>query len=146
MAAIREWYGGYNIIYNWFKRNYGVEELQNYWHYLADEVYKPMLTDRFKKGTQDIADYFHEIIEADEGKVETEVTDNEVTIDIKECPDYIWQHYYADMPCGIADDNKEYYKSYITIYGDVADAAGYDFEELKFSTDGKLKFRFKKRG
>ena len=32
MAAIREWYSGYSIIYNWFEDNYGKQELEDYWH------------------------------------------------------------------------------------------------------------------
>ena len=103
MAAIREWYGGYNIIYNWFERKYGYEELKTYWHYLAEEVYKPLLKDTFEAGPQAIADYFHDIIESDEGKVETAVDGNSVTVEILECPDYIWQHHFSDMPYGIAD-------------------------------------------
>lgn len=145
MAAIREWYGGYNIIYNWFEKRFGYAELENYWHYLAEEVYKPLLTEKFQEGPQAIADYFHEIIEEDEGKVETIVDENSVTVDIKECPDYIWQHFYSDMPYGIADNNEHYYKSYEVIYGDVAKFAGYKFEMLRFSTEGKLKFKFTKK-
>ena len=145
MAAIREWYGGYNIIYNWFEKNYGYDALQEYWHYLAKEVYQPLLTETFEKGPEAIAKYFHEIIEEDEGTVETEVTGNSVTVEIKECPDYIWQHYFSDMPFGIADSNEHYYRSYEVIYGDIAEMTGYQFEMLQFSTVGKLKFSFTKK-
>ncbi len=145
MAAIREWYGGYNIIYNWFERKYGYEELKTYWHYLAEEVYKPLLKDTFEAGPQAIADYFHDIIESDEGKVETAVDGNSVTVEILECPDYIWQHHFSDMPYGIADKNEHYYRSYEVIYGDAATFFGYGFELLRFSTVGKLKFRFTRK-
>jgi hypothetical protein len=145
MAAIREWYGGYNIIYNWFEKNYGYDGLEKYWHYLAKEVYKPLLSEKFQEGPQSIADYFHEIIEEDDGTVKTDVEGNSVTIDIVECPDYIWQHHFSDMPYGIADNNQHYYRSYETIYGDIAEMTGYSFELLRFSTEGKLKFKFSKK-
>lgn len=142
MAPIREWYGGYSIIYRWFEDKFGYEELENYWHYVAKEVYTE-LAEKFKNGgTSCIADYFKEIIEEDEGTAEITVSDDSVTVDIKECPDYIWQTYY-DQGFSMPRDN--YYKSYEIIYGDVAKMSGYDFEMLRFDTTGKLKFRFTKQ-
>lgn len=142
MAPIREWYGGYSIIYRWFEDRFGYEELENYWHYVAKEVYAE-LAEKFKSGGVNyIAEYFREIIEEDEGKAEITVEGGSVTIDIQECPDYIWQTYY-DQGFSMPRDN--YYKSYEIIYGDVAKMSGYDFEMLRFDTTGKLKFRFTKQ-
>ena len=40
---------------------------------------------------------------------------------------------------------ENYYQSYEIIYGDVAEMAGYEFEMLRFDTEGKLKFRFSRQ-
>ncbi len=142
MAAIREWYGGYSMIYRWFEDNFGEEALEEYWHYIAREVYTP-LADKFREGGPAyIAAYFPEIILEDEGKLIVESDKDSVTVEILECPDYIWQTYY-DQGFSMPRDN--YYRSYEVIYGDVAKMAGYDFEMLKFDTQGRLKFRFTRK-
>ncbi len=142
MAAIREWYGGYAIIYRWFEDRFGYEELESYWHYVAREVYGD-LAERFReRGTSYICAYFADIITADEGSVTVEADERSATIDIHACPDYIWQKHYDQ---GYSMPGENYYKSYEIIYGDVAEMAGYEFEMLRFDTEGKLKFRFSRQ-
>lgn len=139
MAAIREWYGGYSIIYRWFEDKFGYKELENYWHFIAREVYKDLAKEFKAGGPSYICDYFTDIITADEGKLTVKADENSAVIDILECPDYIWQQHY-DQGYSMPRDN--YYKSYEIIYGDVAAMAGYRFEMLRFDTKGRLKFRF----
>jgi hypothetical protein len=142
MAAIREWYSGYSIIYRWFENKFGEDDLYEYWHYIAREVYQE-LAEKFREGGPTyIVSYFTEIILEDEGKLTVTADKDSVTVEILECPDHIWQTYY-DQGYSIPNDN--YYKSYEVIYGDVAEMAGYDFEMLKFDTQGRLKFRFSRR-
>ena len=142
MAAIREWYSGYSIIYNWFEDRYGAEALEEYWHYIAKEVYAD-LADQFRQGGLPyIRSYFQEIIEEDQGKVRFEEEGGSLTVEILECPDYIWQKAYLEIG-GMPREN--YYRSYETIYGDVAKMAGMDFALLKYDKDGRLKFRFAER-
>lgn len=141
MAAIREWYSGYSIIYNWFEDNYGKQELEDYWHYIAKEVYAG-LAEKFKQGGLPyIRDYFKEIIEEDEGKVRFEEGENSLIVEVLEMPDHIWQEKYLEIG-GMPREN--YYRSYETIYGDVAKMAGIGFELLKYDPDGKLMFKFTK--
>lgn len=139
MAAIREWYGGYSIIYRWFEDNFGYEGLVKYWHYIAKEVYSD-LADKFREGGLPcVAEYFREIIEEDEGRAEIALTENSVTVDIQECPDHIWQKHYDQ---GYSMPRENYYRSYETIYGDVARMAGMGFKLLRYDTEGRLKFEF----
>ena len=42
MAPIREWYGGYSIIYRWFEKKFGEDALYEYWHFVAKEVYSDL--------------------------------------------------------------------------------------------------------
>ncbi len=139
MAAIREWYGGYAIIYRWFEDRFGYEELENYWHFVAKEVYGDLAGEFRKRGSSYICTYFTDIITTDEGKLTVEADEKSATIEIHACPDYIWQKYYDQ---GYSMPGENYYKSYEIIYGDVARMAGYQFEMLRFDTKGKLKFRF----
>lgn len=139
MAAIREWYGGYSIIYRWFENRFGEDALYEYWHYVAKEVY-PELAQKFRDGGPAfIASYFTDIILEDEGKLCVEADKNSVTVKILECPDHIWQTHYDQ---GYSMPNSNYYRSYEVIYADVAKMAGYDFELLEYDTQGRLKFRF----
>lgn len=142
MAAIREWYGGYSIIYRWFEDNYGYPELVRYWHYIAREIYAP-LAEKFRSGGPAyIQRYFEEIIREDEGEVECTIDGGGATVEILNCPDRIWQKHY-DQGFSMPRDN--YYRSYEVIYGDVAQMAGYDFELLRYDPEGRLKFRFARR-
>ena len=139
MAAIREWYSGYSIIYNWFEDRYGNQALEDYWHFIAKEVYSDLAEAFQKGGLPYIRGYFQEIIEEDDGKVRFDQTENSLTVEILECPDYIWQKAYLEIG-GMPREN--YYRSYETIYGDVAKMAGMDFELLRYDRDGRLKFKF----
>ena len=94
MAAIREWYGGYAIIYRWFEDRFGYEELENYWHFVAKEVYGDLAGEFRKRGPSYICTYFTDIITTDEGKLTVEADEKSATIEIHACPDYIWQKYY----------------------------------------------------
>lgn len=141
MAAIREWYGGYSILYRWFEDHFGYEGLEKYWHYIAKEVYAD-LAEKFRQGGfAYIAEYFREIINEDEGKVDIVLGEDEVIIDILECPDYIWQRYYDQ---GYSMPRENYYRSYEVIYGDVAEMAGMRFRLMRYDKDGRLKFSFSK--
>lgn len=139
MAAIREWYGGYAIIYRWFEDHFGYEGLEKYWHYIAREVYSE-LADKFREGGLPyVANYFKEIIEEDEGKAEITLGEHNVTVDIEECPDHIWQKHYDQ---GYSMPRENYYRSYEVIYGDVAKMAGMGFRLLRYDPEGRLKFEF----
>ena len=121
MAAIREWYGGYAIIYRWFEDNFGEEGLEEYWHYIAKEVYAP-LAEKFRTGgLASIAAYFPEIILEDEGSVCVTANKDSVTVEILECPDYIWQTYYDQ---GYSMPRDHYHRSYELISVDVVQLAG----------------------
>jgi hypothetical protein len=142
MAAIREWYSGYSIIYNWFEDHYGEQELYKYWKYIAKEIYSDLAEEFKTKGLPFIRDYFKEIIEEDLGSVTFEQDANSLTVDVIEMPDHIWQKEYLEIG-GMPRDN--YYRSYEVIYGEVAKMAGLEFELLRFDTEGKLKFKFTDR-
>lgn len=139
MAAIREWYGLYGIIYNWFEDQYGYGALEEYWRYIAETVYPEVAADFREMGFPYIAEYFAGIMEADEGKATISVAENAVTIDIQECPDAIWQKFHDN---GYFMPRDHYYKSYEVIYGTVARMAGLRFEMLRYDPHGRLKFAF----
>ena len=141
MAAIREWYSGYSIIYNWFEDNYGKQALEEYWHYIAKAVYTGLAKQFREGGLPYIRDYFREIIEEDEGKVRFEEDGNKLTVEVLEMPDHIWQKEYLEIG-GMPREN--YSRSYEVIYGDVAAMAELGFELLKYDADGRLKFQFTK--
>ena len=122
MAAIREWYGGYSMIYRWFEDKFGYEELVKYWHFIAKEVYGNLAGEFRRGGLPCVADYFREIIEEDEGTVDITLGEDSVVIDIQECPDHIWQKHY-DQGYSMAREN--YYRSYEVIYGDVGRDGGH---------------------
>lgn len=141
MAPIREWYGGYTILYNWFEDRYGYEELQKYWKYIADEIYTE-LGEKFKEGgLLYIRDYFRDIIEEDEGSVEFKLSDDSLIVDIIECPDNKWQKFYD---AGYSIGRENYYRSYEVIYSETAKKAGFEFKVLRYDPTGKLKFEFSK--
>lgn len=141
MSAIREWYGLYNIMYNWIEENYGYKDLEDYWKYVADEVYSDLAESFKEKGLTYIRDYFKKIIEVDEGVVNFDLIEDKIVVDIIESPDYKWQKFFYNskfLP------GPNYFKSYDVIYGEVAKKAGFRYELLRYDPCGNLKFSFTK--
>ena len=88
MAPIKEWFGAYNVIYNWFERNYGYSALEEYWKYIAQNCFEEVV-EKFKNGGLNaIKDYYEHTFGLDEGECGTCLENGSLTIEVVKCPDY----------------------------------------------------------
>lgn len=142
MAAIKEWFGLYNIIYTWIKENYGYDELVEYWKNIATKVYPKLAEDFRTKGFTFIKDYFEQIFAADDGKAVGAVEKDGVTITVIESPDVKWTQSFGYSSFQL---QPFYFDHYKYVYGQVADMAGLDFEMIEQQPDGQCVFRFSTR-
>lgn len=143
MAAIREWFGLYNIIYDWFERNCGYPELEEYWRNIARNCYADLAVRFREKGPDYVKEYFEGIFQEDGGQAASVVGGDDVTIEVLESPDVKWMQafdnpHFKTVPY--------YFNHYEIIFGEIARMAGLEFEMLKKGEDGLCKWRFCRKG
>ena len=143
MAAIKEWFGLYNIMYDWFEKKYGYQELEEYWSYIARSCYADLAVKFREKGPEYIRDYYESIFLADGGKAKGVVHGNEVVVEVLESPDIKWMQ---------AFDNPNfktvpyYFNHYEVIFREIAKMAGIEFDMLENREDGKCRWAFRNKG
>lgn len=139
MAAIKEWFGAYNVIFNWFKQNYGNNAFDEYCRHIGSTCYEYVIK-RFKREKlEGIKRYYQELFNKDEGKIECYMEDKKLTINIIECPAYAFlksssNPYFAptDSLC----------KFDLIINKIIAEKSGFDFSMDECNKDGKCKWVF----
>jgi hypothetical protein len=143
MAAIKEWFGLYNIMYDWFEKNYGYQELEEYWRFVARTCYTKLAAEFKEKGPGYVKDYYEMIFAEDGGKAVGTVCKDEVTIEVLESPDIKWMKAF-DNPA--FKPVPYYFNHYEVIFGEIAQMAGLDFKMLSIRKNGKCKWTFSKNG
>jgi hypothetical protein len=139
MAAIKEWFGLYSVIYSWIEKNYGYDELTKYWENTARQIYPTLARDFREKGSGYIKEYFEEVFAADDGGATGTIDDTGVTIRVTESPDKKWSEAFGYSAYAL---KPWYFDHYKYVYGTVADMAGLRFEMLTCPPDGRCEFRF----
>lgn len=139
MAAIKEWFGLYNIMYDWIEKRFGYNELEGYWKFIAISCYADLAKKFKEKGPDYISDYFKNYFLSDEGKVKVTVDKGAIVMEVIESPDIKWMQ---------AFDNPNfktvpyYFNHYEVIFGEIAKMAGIEFEMLEKRDNGKCKWVF----
>lgn len=88
MAPIKEWYGAYNVIFNWFEKNFGNEGLLKYWEYIGGSCYGEAIELFRREGLRGVKKYFEEEFLKEETAVCARLEENSLLIEIRECPAY----------------------------------------------------------
>jgi len=117
MAAIKEWFGLYNIIYDWFEKNYGYQKLEEYWKYIARSCYSSLAAEFRDKGPEYVRDYFETIFEKDGGQAIGTVRKGRVTVEVLESPDVRWLKAFDNPAFKIVP---YYFNHYEVIFGEIA--------------------------
>jgi hypothetical protein len=139
MAAIKEWFGLYSIIYSWIEKNYGYAELTKYWENTASEIYPGLARDFREKGPEYIKEYFETIFAADGGAAAGTVDGAGVTIRVTDSPDKKWAEAFGYPSYAL---KPWYFDRYRYVYGTVAEMAGLRCDMLDCPEDGRCTFRF----
>lgn len=102
MAAIKEWFGGFNVIFNWIEKQFGHAALEAYWRHIAATCYTDVIAQFKRAGLEGVQDYFEDIFKKDGGLIETTRQPRSLTIKIVQCPAFMFMrnspnHYFAPI-------------------------------------------------
>ena len=141
MAAIKEWFGLYNVMFNWFEKNHGERGFEAYTRHIANTCY-PDVIDSFKKGgLEAVKTYYEDLFHKDDGQIDAYIVDNVLTISVNKCPAYHFMRNSANpyfMPTQKVCRFDEIINSVL------ASKSGLDFEQKYTDHNSKCIWEFKK--
>lgn len=140
MSAIKEWYGAYNVIFNWFKENYGKKALEEYWKFIANSCYDETIEKFKNEGLDGIKEYFEDIFDKDGGKYNSNLKDNKLVFEVVDCPAYSFMK-NSDNP--YFEPIEEYCEHHQVINSILAKKSGHKFEMVECDNNGHCKWVFK---
>lgn len=88
MAPIKEWFGLYNVVYNWIEKNYGYNALEEYWMFMTENCFEDVAETFKDGGLSAIKDYYEYTFNLDNGECRSCLEDEKLTIEVIKCPDY----------------------------------------------------------
>jgi len=142
MAPIKEWFGAYNIIYNWFEEKYGYSALEEYWRFIADNCFGDIVKKFSEEGLKGIKEYYEHTFDLDQGEYVSRLNEDSLTIRVEKCPDYDFMK-SSDNP--FFKPIKNYCKHHEIINSVIAQRSGYTFCMEECDSNGKCKWTFKKQ-
>ncbi len=88
MAPIKEWYGAYNVIFNWFEKNFGKEGLVKYWQHIGRTCCAEVIETFKGEGLAGVKKYFEGEFSKEGAEITASLEGEKLFIDIKKCPAY----------------------------------------------------------
>lgn len=143
MAPIKEWFGLYNVIFNWFEEKYGGKALEEYWRHIASSCYGEVEEDFREKGLKQIRDYFNAVFERDSGEYLSELKEDRLIYRVVKCPDYDFMN-SSENP--YFHPIKDYCRHHEVINSVLAEKAGYSFRMTGCSGQGQCTWEVEKCG
>jgi len=141
MAAIKEWFGAFNVIFNWFEKQFGREALEAYWRHIADTCYDDVVKKFQGEGLAGVRDYFEDIFRKDGGKLETSLQDKRLTIRIIQCPAFMFMN-DSDNPHFVPI--KDYCRHDAIVNERLAQKSGLAFRMTACTHHGQCEWEFTK--
>ncbi|MCE5255711.1 MAG: hypothetical protein LLF89_02565 [Spirochaetaceae bacterium] len=86
MAAIKEWFGLYNVILNWIKTNWGEGAMEDYSRHIAHSCFKEEIGAIRSGGLKEIESRLVCPMRKDGGMVDAESTASQCIICVRKCP------------------------------------------------------------
>ena len=88
MAPIKEWYGLYNVIFNWCEKNFGKEGLVKYWQHIGRTCYAEVIETFRREGLDGVKEYSEGEFTKEGVEITSSLEEEKLFIDIKNCPAY----------------------------------------------------------
>jgi|LSQX01.1.fsa_nt_gb hypothetical protein len=143
MAPIKEWFGLYNVIYNWLEKNYGYNALEEYWEFMTENCFKGV-AEKFKDdGLCAIKDYYEHTFSLDDGACSSCLEDEKLTIEVTKCPDY---EFMKSSPNPHFVPIKSYCKHHEVMNRILAEKSGHTFCMRECDNKGHCIWIFTKKG
>lgn len=147
MAAIREWFAAYGIIYKHMEERHGPQALEEYWQTMGESLAGILGNKTGTEALRELREYFTENTPKDGGACEASLADHMLTVKIERCPDHL---YFAETPYPTHKFGREYCRHCPGIYGSLAQACGCSMEHTPPQVDGDgayhCEFQFQVKG
>ncbi|HHW31693.1 MAG TPA: hypothetical protein GXX20_08500 [Clostridiaceae bacterium] len=98
MAPSRDWYIAYNVIFNWFTAQYGVEGFDEYILEITKRCYPELIQKIKETGLEGIRDYYVDVFNTDGTTYSMKEDEESLTFEIEDCIDYQIMS-ESDMSC-----------------------------------------------
>jgi len=141
MAAIKEWFGGFNVIFNWIEKQFGPAALEAYWRHIAATCYTEVIAKFKSEGLDGVRDYFEDIFKKDGGLIETTRQPGCLTIKVIKCPAFMFMN-TSDNPCFVPIKN--YCRHDEIINARLAQQSGLNFRMTACTHHGQCTWEFAK--
>ncbi len=139
MAPIKEWFGVYNVIFNWFENRHGYNALESYWRFLVDSCFENVIMKIKVEGLKGIEEYFENTFRIDEGEFRSQLEEDKLIFEVLKCPDYKFMK-SSTNPNFVP--NVHYCKHHEVMNHLLAEKSGYRFYMQECSMDGTCKWVF----
>ncbi len=108
-------------IIKYFDENFDSNHTSQLLQTAALNIYSPLIKALRDKGLSELYDYWQYIFSVEQGEFEIDLTDNELTLDIKKCPTVSYLNEYDLMCTG------NFCLSTVLVNKAICEAAGYKF-------------------
>ncbi len=82
----KDFHGTMSVGIDYLDRRFGEEAVRDYLHQFALSFYAPLRAELLRDGLPALERHFRKMYEAESGKIEIRLSDDELTIDVAECP------------------------------------------------------------
>ncbi len=86
----KDFHSAMSCAIEYLHKNYGEEAVKEYLKRFAISFYAPLINDLLERGLVALKEHFEKIYRIEGGDVEISLTDNELIINVKECPAVIY--------------------------------------------------------
>ena len=141
MSAVKEWFGAYNIVFRHIKETYGMEELDKYLAYIADEANSDISEGMRNKPPKESAKWFEKNFRKDGADITVKDTDDMSAIIIHQCAAFDYMN-HSENPF---DKAEPYYCHCCQkINGGICENAGIRLDSTDVSHTGQCRWTFTK--
>lgn len=141
MAAIKEWFGLYNVLFNWFHKNHGEKGFEAYARHIANTCYPDTVASFKAGGLPAVKAYFEEQFRVDGGQIDAYIVDDVLTICVNKCPA---MEYMKNSTNPYFTPTSRVCRFDAIVNGVLAAKSGLSFEQKYTDENGKCIWEFKK--
>jgi len=141
LAAIKEWFGLYNVIFNWFEKNHGEKGFMAYAAHIANTCYPEVIEDFKRGGLEAVKAYYEDLFHKDDGQIDSYIVDDVLTISVNKCPAY---NFMKNSPNPHFIPTQKVCRFDEIVNGTLAAKSGMVFEQKYTGHNGKCIWEFKK--
>ena len=142
MAAIKEWFGLYNVIFNWIENKYGYSALEDYWEFIAKSCCEEAVEKVSRDGLEGIKQYYEHTFDLDQAGYSSKYEEGNLVFEISKCPDYEFMNSSGNVHFKPV---KNYCRHHEVINNFIAEQCGLSFSMPHCGNHGTCRWVFGKK-